>query len=57
MSETENENTQQDDTEAAAPAPSEGGYQVTDLAEGQKPDPLGDASLSAQERATATGDE
>ena len=28
-------------------------YHVSDLGEGQEPDPLGDASLTAQERATA----
>lgn len=31
-------------------------YSVTDLGDEQTPDPLGDASLSAQERATAGTD-
>lgn len=33
------------------------GYSATDLPEGAEPDPLGDASLSARERAGASGDE
>jgi hypothetical protein len=35
----------------------EGDYSVTDLPDGATPDPLGDASLTARERAGASGDE
>jgi hypothetical protein len=61
MSEHEQETTGgQDDAEATTEtttATTKGaGYHVSDLTEGQKPDPLGDASLTAQERATATSD-
>jgi hypothetical protein len=54
--------TDQDDAQTApkgrkARAKTGDGYHVSDLTEGQVPDPLGDASLTARERATATGDE
>lgn len=61
MSEPEQEQpTQEQEQPTEEPTEQTGGgdgYHVSDLTEGQKPDPLGDASLSAKERATATSDD
>jgi hypothetical protein len=61
MSEQEQEQEQERSTRSSRGKQSKSsrgkGYHVSDLTEGQEPDPLGDASLSARERAGATGGE
>jgi hypothetical protein len=42
------------DREAKAKTDKDAPYHVSDLPEGAEPDPLGDASLTALERATAS---
>jgi hypothetical protein len=47
----------QEATETTDDAPAKDApYHVSDLTDGQVPDPLGDSSLSADERARATSD-